>query len=210
MLFKKNANENLRGVVTPVNGGQKIDLAITSQRMSKPVKLKTDFAPQSNFVKLVSQLVDEMDQLDTLPNEAQEERKSDKFEIKEYEHTNVMDTQKSYKDGQQIMFQQYELVQSKLGKFKNTELEVLYFGVSTQGSVGAHRSKQMISLDQNNVYRIHKVKLVKVMADKDYLLKDTDFPNKTDPNRIPDLKKATFRQLKDVLVISDYVFCSLL
>ena len=50
--------------------------------MLKPVKLKTDFAPQSNFVKLVSHLVDEMDQLDTLPNEGtQEERKSSKYEL---------------------------------------------------------------------------------------------------------------------------------
>ena len=69
--------------------------------MLKPVKLKTDFAPQSNFVKLVSHLVDEMDQLDTLPNEGtQEERKSSKFELKDFETNGIIDTQKSNNNGQ--------------------------------------------------------------------------------------------------------------
>ena len=49
------------------------------------------------------------------------------------------------------------------------------------------------------------------MADKDYLLEDSDFPSgQGDPNHIADLKKASYRQLKDVMVIADYVFCSLL
>ena len=72
------------------------------------------------------------------------------------------------------------------------------------------RAKQMITVDQNRVYRIHKVKAIKLMADKDFLLNLEDFPDKTDPHAIEDLKKANFRQLKDVAVISDYVFCSLL
>ena len=94
------------------------------------------------------------------------------------------------------MFLQYELVQSKLGKFKNTNLKILYFGNSA--ATGSVRTKQMISVDQNQIYRIHKVKGIKAMADKDYLLNESDFPSGLDPNAITDLKKATFRQLREV------------
>ena len=48
------------------------------------------------------------------------------------------------------------------------------------------------------------------MADKDYVLSESDFPNGADPSAIKDLKKATIRQLREVKVISDYVFCSLM
>lgn len=75
---------------------------------------------------------------------------------------------------------------------------------------GNQRSKQIITVDQNKVYRIHKVKCIKLMSDKDYLLTEEHFPDKKDPYAIKDLKKATYKQLKEVMLISDYVFCSLL
>jgi hypothetical protein len=49
-----------------------------------------------------------------------------------------------------------------------------------------------------------------MMSDKDYLLAESDFPDKKDPYAIKDLKKATYRQLKEVMIVSDYIFCSLL
>jgi hypothetical protein len=48
------------------------------------------------------------------------------------------------------------------------------------------------------------------MTDKDFLLSSTDFPDNEDPFAIKDMKKATFRQLREVQVVNDYVFCSLL
>ena len=108
------------------------------------------------------------------------------------------------------MFLQYELVQSKLGKFKNTQLDVLYFGNSAHAGQTNQRSKQLISVDQNQIYRIHKIKGIKLMSEKDFILEDSDFPSGADPAAIKDLKKATLRQLRDVQVVQDYVFCSLL
>ena len=55
------------------------------------------------------------------------------------------------------------------------------------------RAKQMISIDQNNIYRVHKVKGIKVMSDKDFLLTNDDFPDGGDPKKIKDLKAATYR-----------------
>lgn len=92
---------------------------------------------------------------------------------------------------------QYELIQSKLGKFKNTELKILYFGnaFTGQGANGGttSRAKQMISVDQNRIYRVHKVKGIKMMADKDFLLSTEDFPDGEDPKKIQNLKGATYR-----------------
>ena len=91
---------------------------------------------------------------------------------------------------------QYELIQSKLGKFKNTELKILYFGNAyTPGANGGatSRAKQMISVDQNRIYRVHKVKGIKMMADKDFLLSTEDFPDGEDPKKIQNLKGATYR-----------------
>jgi hypothetical protein len=110
---------------------------------------------------------------------------------------------------------QYELIQSKLGKFKNTELKVLYFGSAFTGGQGTNggttsRAKQMISVDQNCIYRVHKVKGIKMMADKDFLLSTEDFPDGEDPKKIQNLKAATYRQLKEVQLVAEYVFCSLL
>jgi len=54
------------------------------------------------------------------------------------------------------------------------------------------------------------------MADKDFSLSVNDFPilegrrKAEDPDRIPNLKAATYKQLKSVNVIIDYAFCSLL
>lgn len=67
----------------------------------------------------------------------------------------------------------------------------------------------MISIDQHKIYRVHKVKGIKMMTDKDFLLTDEDFPG-GDPRKIVNLKQATYRQLKEVQVASEYVFCSLL
>ena len=33
-----------------------------------------------------------------------------------------------------------------------------------------NQSKQIVTKDQNNVYRMHKIKAIKMMSDKDYLL----------------------------------------
>ena len=49
-----------------------------------------------------------------------------------------------------------------------------------------------------------------MMADKDYLLSPDDFPDGEDPKKIQNLKGATYRQLKDVQLVAEYVFCSLL
>lgn len=48
------------------------------------------------------------------------------------------------------------------------------------------------------------------MADKDFLLSESDFQEKKDVFKIEDFKKATTKQLKDVQVVQDYVFCNLL
>lgn len=52
--------------------------------------------------------------------------------------------------------------------------------------------------------------MIKIMSDKDFLLTEDDFSDKSDPFSIPDVKKATYTQLKEVMVIQDYSFCSLL
>ena len=39
------------------------------------------------------------------------------------------------------------------------------------------RAKQFISLDQNSVYRIHKLKGLRLMADKDFTLTSEDLHN---------------------------------
>ena len=45
------------------------------------------------------------------------------------------------------------------------------------------------------------------MAEKDFLAKTEDFE---DPGTLSNLKSATQRQLKDLKVVTDYVFCSFL
>lgn len=49
-----------------------------------------------------------------------------------------------------------------------------------------------------------------MMADKDFLLTTVDFPDGEDPKKIQNLKAATYRQLKEVQLVVEYVFCSLL
>lgn len=85
-----------------------------------------------------------------------------------------------------------------------------YYRSTNQIVGGNQRSKQMISIDQNRVFRIHKIKCIKLMSDKDFMLREEDFPNGKDPNAIRDLKKASYKQLKEIMVVVDYVFCSLL
>lgn len=48
------------------------------------------------------------------------------------------------------------------------------------------------------------------MSDKDFLLNEEDLPKGKDPFAVRDLKKATYKQLKEMMVVVDYVFCSLL
>lgn len=99
-------------------------------------------------------------------------------------------------------------MQSKLGKFKNTKISILSFKSPSQNM--NQPSKYLLSVCQNNVYRIHKVKLIKLMSDKDFMLNEDDFSDRQDPFGIADVKKATYSQLSNVMIILDYTFCSLL
>jgi hypothetical protein len=66
------------------------------------------------------------------------------------------------------------------------------------GASYTSRSKMMISVDQLGVYRIHKIKAIKLMADKNFLLKNEDFKENMDPFKIQNMKDATFNQLRAV------------
>jgi hypothetical protein len=68
----------------------------------------------------------------------------------------------------------------------------------------------MISVDQLGVYRLHKIKAIKLMADKNFFLRNEDFKENEDPFKILNMKNATYNQLRAVQVINDYVFCTLL
>jgi hypothetical protein len=52
------------------------------------------------------------------------------------------------------------------------------------GASQTSRSKMMISVDQLGVYRLHKIKAIKLMADKNFLLKNEDFKENEDPFKI--------------------------
>ena len=80
------------------------------------------------------------------------------------------------------------MVQTKLGKFMNTKLQVFQFGpaFTKSNQMQPSRTRQMISFDQNNIYRIHRLKGIKLMADKNYLHQGLD------PYRIQNLKKASY------------------
>lgn len=56
----------------------------------------------------------------------------------------------------------------------------------------------MISVDQLGVYRLHKIKSIKLMADKNFLLKNEDFKDNEDQFKIQNMKNATYNQLKAV------------
>ena len=66
----------------------------------------------------------------------------------------------------------------------------------------------MLSVDENGIYRTHKLRSIRLMAEKDFSIKNSDFPQGEDPMKITNLKNATYKQWKDVNVISDYVFCT--
>lgn len=68
----------------------------------------------------------------------------------------------------------------------------------------------MLSVDENSIYRVHKLRAIRLMADKNFALKHSDFEGGEDPRKIVNLKSASYQQLKDVKVIGDYVFCTLL
>lgn len=110
----------------------------------------------------------------------------------------------------------YVIIQSKLAKFNKTQLSIVHFGPAaylfenpddlTQEVVNSN-ARQLISVDQNYIYRVHKLKGNKIMAEKDFCATEADFEN---PNKISNLKTATQKQLKELRVVTDYVFCSFL
>ena len=71
------------------------------------------------------------------------------------------------------------------------------------------RSKMMLSVDENSIFRVHKLRAIKLMADKNFSKKHSDYGIE-DPKKINNLKSASYQQLKEVNVIDDYVFCTLL
>ena len=89
---------------------------------------------------------------------------------------------------------------SKLAKFKNTHLTILSFGPANQtgnsqlpgGTQLTSRSKMMLSVDQLGIYRVHKLRAIKLMAEKNFLLRNEDFEGGEDPKRILNLKSATY------------------
>ena len=68
----------------------------------------------------------------------------------------------------------------------------------------------MVSVDQQGIYRVHKLRAIRLMAEKNFLVRNDDFEEGEDPKKITNLKGATYQQLKEVQVITDYVFCTLL
>lgn len=64
--------------------------------------------------------------------------------------------------------------------------------MAPNNNMGPSRSKQLISVDQNLVYRVHKVKGARLMSEKDFLLTEEDLGNE-DPNKIPNLRSATLK-----------------
>lgn len=114
--------------------------------------------------------------------------------------------------------QEFKLFSSKLAKFKNTKLKILCCGPANAsgcsqvpgGTQQTSRSKMLLSVDENGIYRVHKLRALRLMADKNFSLKHSDFEGGEDPRKITNLKGATYQQLKDVKVIGDYVFCTLL
>ena len=68
----------------------------------------------------------------------------------------------------------------------------------------------MLSVDENSIYRVHKLRAIRLMSEKNFAMKHSDFEGGEDLNKITNLKSASYQQLKDVKVITDYVFCTLL
>lgn len=71
-----------------------------------------------------------------------------------------------------------------MAKFNNTFLNVVHYGPAAYLSedpddiniqVKSSNSRQIITIDQNNIYRVHKLKGAKIMAEKDFLAKEGDF-----------------------------------
>ena len=213
---------NLKAMLQPASPNahsatRQADISITRLGMNKPIKIKTEWDPHGNFNNLVKKLIEEMDTLEEaeppLPGELAET-----FKYEDLDEGSKADISKNLKleagllqpgslqQPKMAPFMQYELIQSKLGKFKNTELKIVYFG----NVKGNQVAKQLVSVDQNNIFRIHKVRRVRVMADKDYNMQHSDFLEGEDPYKILDWKKATLKQLQQVKVVCDYLFCSLL
>ena len=140
-----NPFENLKGTLKADTKGQ-ADLQITSLGMKNTIRLKADWNPESNLEQI---LLQQIEQIEDLREDIEEEEKGER---------------------KNKGIQQYELVQSKLGKFKNTKLSIIFYGIAPANNMGPSRSKQLISVDQNQVYRVHKVKGARLMSEKDFLL----------------------------------------
>ena len=158
---------------SPTN--EKYKLNISSNGMGKPIQFDTKFNPESKFLDLVDQILDEMELLEDQPpqdTKLEQIPENDTFDIDESGETpkkSVNIELPQARDHQNSNFLQYDIIQSKLGKFKNTCLDVQYFR-STPQMLNQNQSKQIVTKDQNNVYRMHKIKAIKMMSDKDYLL----------------------------------------
>ena len=51
----------------------------------------------------------------------------------------------------------------------------------------------MLSVDESNIYRVHKLRAIRLMADKNFALKHSDFEGGEDPRKITNLKSATYQ-----------------
>lgn len=127
--------------------------------MTKPIKMKTGWDPSSNFEALVLKQIDEMERLEFQQDEGGLDGKQADLtqdEVKQEEMASQIiqkDAAQNAPDLNQKPIRaghKYELIQSKLGKFKSTELQILYFGNAYSGNQGmgsTSRAKQMISID---------------------------------------------------------------
>ena len=138
-------NENLKATLKKVpksSENTNADISITSTRGRNVVKLKTEFDPETRFQQILMEQIDEIERL---------EFQEDDDEVKEAPVTTEFDRDRSrtirnVEPVQNNSIQKYEMIQSKLGKFKSTNLKVVHFGPAYSAQ-DQSRSKQMISVD---------------------------------------------------------------
>lgn len=116
--------------------------------------------------------------------------------VQQIPQTSVVSNENGVKSQPDVKF---KLIQSKLAKFKNTKLKILSFGPANQSGLAqlpgstqqTSRSKMMLSVDENSIYRVHKLRAIRLMAEKNFALKHSDFKGGEDPNKITNLKSAS-------------------